>query len=174
MSPVTGLPYGDVAAGFGWAAKNRQITEVASSASDGGSAPRSRPDRLDAVMQYPLLHDSECAAHVSGEDWSHWLAYVGRPDLRCDIGQHFSNAVLTLGAAAAGLGVALGRRSLIEDDLASGRLVPAWPVAAPTIFAYWLVCLPERLDTSHLAAFRGWLLDEVQAYTASTQSLVSF
>lgn len=134
---------------------------------------KASPDRLETVMQYPLLHDSECGSHVSGEDWSHWLAYVGRPDLRCDIGQHFSNAALTLGAAAAGLGVALGRRSLIEDDLASGRLVPAWPVAAPTLFAYWLVCLPERLDTSALAAFRGWLLDEVQAYMVGTRRRLS-
>lgn len=122
-------------------------------------------DRLEALLESPLLHDSDCGPHGSGEDWASWLAFVGRPELACEAGSRFSSAALTLEAAAAGLGVALGRRSLLEDDLASGRLVAAWPVAAPTAFSYWLVCLPEATTTPSLAAFRAWLVDEVRPFT---------
>lgn len=122
--------------------------------------------RLEDLMRGPLLHDSDCGGHASGEDWPSWLAFVGRPDLAREEGQRFSNATLTLGAAAAGLGVALGRRSLVDVDLAAGRLVPAWPAASPTVFSYWLVWRPEAAGASPLAAFRAWLVEEAGAFVA--------
>lgn len=125
-----------------------------------------RADRLEQVLQQPLLHDSECVDHASGEDWSSWLAHAGRPDLRCDAGARFSNATLTLGAAAAGLGIALGRRSLLEADLAAARLVPAWPEAAPTAFSYWLLALPERLGCRGFMPFQSWLRDEAIGFSS--------
>lgn len=131
------------------------------------------PNRLEAILRYPLLHDCDCGGHDSGEDWPHWLAHVGRPELACDAGQRFSNAALTLGAAVAGLGVALGRRSLVADDLAAGKLVAAWPVAAPTAFSYWLVCLPEMSTKPGVAAFRSWLRDEMDAFNEGNQEQAS-
>lgn len=134
-----------------------------------GFRQRLGPDSsLEALLRQPLLHDSACAGYASGEDWPDWLAAVGRPELRCDTGQRFSDAVLTLGAAAAGLGLALGRRSLLGEDLATGRLVSVWPAAAaPTAFSYWLVCLPEWKHSRRLAAFRDWVLAESRAFAAA-------
>jgi LysR family glycine cleavage system transcriptional activator len=121
----------------------------------------------EQIVRHPLLHDAATADYASGEDWASWLAYVGRPELDCDRGSRFGNATLTLAAAAAGLGIALGRRSLLEADLAAGRLVPARPEAAPTAFSYWLVCLPERHGAPRMAAFAHWLKDEAATFSTA-------
>ena len=64
-----------------------------------------------------------------------------------------------------GSGIALGRRSLLEADLAAGRLVLARPEAAPTAFSYWLVCLPERHGAPRVAAFARWLKAEAAEHS---------
>lgn len=119
------------------------------------------------VARFPLLHDSTAEADGSGADWASWCAHAGRPEIACRSGQRLSNAVLTLEAAAAGLGLALGRQSLIEEDLATGRLVAPLRLAVPTTFSYWLVALPEIVAAPRVMAFRAWLLDEVRAFHAA-------
>jgi LysR family glycine cleavage system transcriptional activator len=125
----------------------------------------------EALVRLPLLHDSTVEKDGSGADWPSWLAHIGRPDLPCQTGQRLSNAVLTLEAAAAGLGLALGRQSLIEEDLGSGRLVSPLPVPAPTAFSYWSVSLPENAATPAIEAFRSWLLEEIESFKRSGAGL---
>lgn len=122
-------------------------------------------DDLDALAGLPLLDDATAETDGSGADWASWFAHAGRPDLiRADVtdarGQRFSDAALVVEAAAAGLGVALGRSSLLARDLACGRLVAPLPLRAPTRFSYWLSCLPEAAGKPRVAAFRAWLLDQ--------------
>ena len=116
----------------------------------------------------PLLHDSPTETDGSGADWRTWLTHVGAADLRSDAGTRFNQAVLTLEAAANGLGIALARLSLCSGDLASGRLMQVLPLSAPTAFAYYFVCLPEHADRLAIAAFRDWLIDEARARRTST------
>jgi LysR family glycine cleavage system transcriptional activator len=123
-------------------------------------------DGAEAAARFPLLHDSTAETDGSGADWCNWFAHAGRPDLPCHAGQRLSNAVLALEAAAAGLGLALGRQSLVEEDLASGRLVAPLRLTAPTAFSYWLVSLPEGACAARVLAFRAWVLEEVQAFLA--------
>lgn len=125
------------------------------------------PLDCDAIGRFPLLHDSTAETDGSGADWASWCAHAGRPDLPCQPGQRLSNAMLALEAAAAGLGLALGRESLVEEDLASGRLTAPLAVSAPTTFSYWLVCLPDARGAPRTVAFRAWLLDEVQRFVAT-------
>jgi LysR family transcriptional regulator, glycine cleavage system transcriptional activator len=121
-------------------------------------------DGPSAIADLKLLHDSTAvAADGSGSDWTSWFAQIGRPDMPCDDGLRFSNAVLAIEAAAAGLGVALARMSLIGDDLVSGRLVAPFPPAIPTTFSYWLVSRPEMAEKPRIAAFRLWLLEEASS-----------
>lgn len=128
-------------------------------------------DTPDAICRFPLLHDSTVETDGSGADWASWLRHVGHPDLPCMDGHRLSNAALTLEAAAAGLGLALGRQSLIETDLAASRLVAPLPLAAPTTFSYWLVCLPATAGAPRVNAFRNWLLDQATTFPASGQAL---
>jgi hypothetical protein len=109
----------------------------------------------------PTEHDG------SGSGWSHWLRHVGVGDLFSEEGLRFNQALLALEAAANGLGVALVRRRLIGDDLASGRLVRLLPHEAPTSFSYFFVCLPEAIDRPAVGAFCKWLLAEAASWSAA-------
>lgn len=125
-----------------------------------GQAPIVRPQD---ILRLPLLHDVVAAADGSGADWPSWFQFAGVQDVACGDGLRFNQALLTLEAAANGLGVALARRSLISEDLASRRLVEMLPLAAPTSFAYFAVCLPEAATRPAVAAFLDWLLGEAKA-----------
>lgn len=114
------------------------------------------------ILRLPLLHDVVASSDGSGADWPSWFQFAGAPDVTCHEGLRFNQALLTLEAAANGLGVALGRRSLISQDLDSGRLVEVLPIASPTVFAYYLVHLPEAPKRPTVAAFIDWLLEQAQ------------
>jgi LysR family glycine cleavage system transcriptional activator len=74
-------------------------------------------------LELPLLHDSATEGDGSGTDWRSWLNHVGCRQAACDRGQRFSDAGLLIDAAVLGLGVALGRASLVCDHLANETLI---------------------------------------------------
>jgi DNA-binding transcriptional LysR family regulator len=105
--------------------------------------------------------------HVTSlsEDWQAWFDATGTDDvpltgaLRCDTIQ------LSLEAAVTGLGVALGRRSLMDRELREGSLV-AVGHTVPSATTYWLVS-SEAPDTDQdLGSFRDWVLAEAEAFVA--------
>jgi len=61
-------------------------------------------------------------------DWHAWFALLGLGAVPAGSIVGFSSYAPTIGAAAAGTGVALGRAPLIDFDLQSGRLVRLFPV----------------------------------------------
>ena len=60
-------------------------------------------------------------------DWHTWFALLGLGPVPTGNIVRFSSYAPTIGAAAAGTGVALGRSPLIDFDLQSGRLVRLFP-----------------------------------------------
>ena len=105
-----------------------------------------------------LLHDSDHA------DWSAWLAAAGWPvPARHEV---FNDYNLVLEAAASGLGLALGRSRLVEQELATGRLVRLHPLSVPNPRAYHLIMpeLPLGDATERLVAW----LREMAARDAQT------
>ena len=54
-------------------------------------------------------------------------------------GLRFDTLQMTFDAAVRGLGVALGRRPLVDAELAAGTLVKLWEPEVPCESAYWLV-----------------------------------
>ena len=91
-------------------------------------------------------------------DWPTWLAAAGVPDIDGNGGLKFENAALAYQAAIDELGVMIAQRALVEDDLASGRLVA--PLATPvrTSGAYYLVYPPNRPRSTRVAAFEDWIV----------------
>ena len=112
---------------------------------------------IDALLEWPLLHDSTTEEDGSRSDWRSWLDALSRSDATCDSGQRFSEAGLLIEATVHGLGVALARYSLVADYLASGALVCPLPLITPTAFAYYLVVRPEATALPKIARFRDWL-----------------
>jgi LysR family glycine cleavage system transcriptional activator len=75
----------------------------------------------------------------------------------------FSHTYLTLEAAAAGQGIALGVEPFMAEDLKSGRLVRALPQRVRGPYRFWLLRPPEAEARPAVKAFCDWLLAEARA-----------
>jgi len=128
-------------------------------------AERGPVDTVEALLGLPLLHDSATEGDGSGSDWRSWLNHVGWHDAPCDEGQRFSDAGLLIDAAVLGLGVALARASLVFDHVANETLICPLSRAAPTAFAYYVLCPPEADAFQKIVCFRDWLRAEAAAFT---------
>lgn len=108
--------------------------------------------RVAALARLPLLR----VAHAA-EDWPRWLAAADAREIRAS-GPEFQFYGQALQAAADGLGVAMGIRPYIDDDLAAGRLVAPFALSVPKGGRWFLTHRPERAAEPAFAAFRTWLL----------------
>ncbi|HUX82223.1 MAG TPA: transcriptional regulator GcvA [Halothiobacillus sp.] len=114
---------------------------------------------IEDIARKPLLNDEWHTEHLLFPDWKSWLTAQGvslDTPLRV---KHFGESNLTIQAAVSGLGVALAWRSLVEDDLKTGRLVHLLNQHIDTPSAYYLVTPSNRLTMPKVAVFRRWLLE---------------
>lgn len=99
---------------------------------------------------------------VLRDEWPFWLDGAGEralkfsDEIRCD------NLVTSLQAAIDGLGVMLGRSSIVGGDLASGRLVEPLGLRVKSPSSYFLVRPKETSTTGKVTAFRNWFMDAVR------------
>jgi LysR family glycine cleavage system transcriptional activator len=99
----------------------------------------------------------------SGTNWRTWLQHHGLPMEQIDPGMHFNGAAITLEAAAGGLGVAIARKTLVGEELRSGRLIQVLPGEIKTNWKHYALALPEMADWPPLRAFIAWLRAEARA-----------
>jgi len=112
------------------------------------------------LKHHTLLHDS-VSPNEEAPSWRNWFELARVTGVDLDRGPGYSDSAMVLQAAIAGQGVALGRRSLVVEDLRAGHLVRPFGPVLPTRFAYYLVCPKMTADRAKVRAFREWLLDEV-------------
>lgn len=100
-------------------------------------------------------------AHAA-EDWPNWAAAAGAPELRAagPVFQFYGQAIQ---AAADGVGIAMGIRPYIDDDLAAGRLVTPFATSVPKGAGWFLLHRRDRAQDPPFAAFRGWILAAARA-----------
>jgi LysR family glycine cleavage system transcriptional activator len=107
--------------------------------------------------------------HSSGgydDDWRLWLTAAGLPaDISKQPGLTFDLILVTVQAALDGLGVAMGRTSYVEADIAKGRLVVPFKIALPADAGFYLVSPEASADQPKLASFRQWLKASLQNKT---------
>lgn len=91
------------------------------------------------------------------EDWAQWARRTGRVLNETQAALSFDTLLLAYDAASRGLGVALGRRPLVDAELAAGTLVALWgpPIQADT--GYWLISAENRAGDPAIQAFRAWM-----------------
>lgn len=106
---------------------------------------------VDDLSRAPLLHTE---TRVTA--WSDWLAAAGRSDIDPASGDRFEHFYYMLQAAASGLGVAIGPRPLVDDDIVIGRLVA--PLGYIESGRHYVVLRPVR-DDARVEAFVAWLTD---------------
>ena len=106
-----------------------------------------------------LLHD------LVGDAWPAWLEGQGAAGFAEAKGPRFEHCELTLGAAERGQGIALAYGALIERELAAGTLVRLFAAATEPVLIYSLACLEGRAEEPKIAAFRDWIMTEVETAT---------
>ena len=114
--------------------------------------------RLAAALKQPsdLKGPSLLRVAHASEDWPLWLkaASAMRVNARGAEFQYYGQA---LQAAVDGLGVAMGIRPYIDDDLAAGRLVAPFALAVPKGMRWYLVYRSSQSEQRDFAAFRRWI-----------------
>lgn len=116
-------------------------------------AQRPRATRPEDVRHYTLLQHA-----TRPQSWDDWLHACGVDNVDGRVGPRFEQILMVIQAAIAGLGVAVLPRFLIQEELASGRLVVLVdrPVKSP--HAYYLVHPERKSDDKRVIAFRDWML----------------
>ncbi|MFD2206562.1 LysR substrate-binding domain-containing protein [Kiloniella antarctica] len=114
-----------------------------------------RPTNLSCLTNLPLLHDRDPQA-----SWQEWARSREIKDLDTRGGSRFASSDLVLRAAVQGLGVALARSRLIEDDLSTGLLINPFEgeeMVLPN--AYWVVLPKGNKPKMAVGKVIEWLED---------------
>jgi LysR family glycine cleavage system transcriptional activator len=121
-----------------------------------GDKPLRVPEDL---AHHTLLHSSGGFE----DDWRQWLTAAGLPaNISKQRGVTFDVSFMTVQAAIDGIGVAMGRTSYVQDDIAKGRLVVPFKIALPTDAGFYLVSPDAVDDPPKLKLFRQWLIAAAQ------------
>jgi len=114
-----------------------------------------KPRELD---RFPLLRSER-------EPWTPWFRAAGLALEEPKRGPIFSDEILMLQAAEAGLGIALARGAIAAPEIAAGRLVRLFPDRVPPRSAYYLVYPRANAALATVTAFREWIIGEVNPST---------
>ncbi|MFN4099344.1 MAG: transcriptional regulator GcvA [Pararhodobacter sp.] len=94
------------------------------------------------------------------DDWHNYLQAAGLENIDAYRGMRFESSALAYQAAEQGLGLALGQRALVQDDLDSGRLVAPLEFSIASNGGFYLI-YPEGAERrKDIASFRDWLLSQ--------------
>lgn len=113
-----------------------------------------RRGKLKLACQRLLHTDSRPQA------WANWSATTGH-DIGVCAGQQYEHFYLTVQAAGAGLGIALGSAYMVQEEVGSGRLVTPFGFARDGS-AYMLLSPTPIQDDPRRAAFRDWVRAEME------------
>jgi LysR family glycine cleavage system transcriptional activator len=125
------------------------------------------PDTLAALAGHPLLHDID--AHPE-QPWMSWRAWFERANLDpapATRGMQFTDSSVLIGAAVAGLGIALGRGPHVAPLLARGLLVRVTQQSWLSPWSYFLVAPQAHFRRPVVRAFVDWALAEARDAAAA-------
>ncbi len=133
------------------------------------------PQLIAGLAPTPTPADLLGVARVgSAGEWAAWFAAAGvAADAEPSSGPRLTadSQVLEVAAAMANGAAAIGSPVMFGADIAAGRLVQPFEVYVGDVGGYWLAYPKDRARTRKIAAFRSWLLDQVQADPAAQRQL---
>lgn len=126
-------------------------------------SPLCAPDLARRLTNPASLTGEILLRSYRADEWHKWFEAAGlsAPQLR---GPVFDSSILMVGAAKAGLGVALAPPAMFRDDLLAERLVQPFQFEIET-GSYWLTKLKSRSETAAMRDFAGWVMKEVHSPT---------
>lgn len=123
--------------------------------------PPERRNDVTELLRHRWLQEKH--ADSPETDWATWRTYLGLEHSPARDILTFRGLSTVAAAAVAGVGIALGRSPLIDEDLASGRLVPLLP--GKQIVGSWGYVMrktPHRAANEALPVLLAFLEDEVR------------
>jgi LysR family glycine cleavage system transcriptional activator len=136
------------------------LTPVASPALLGRHK-RWRPGSLGSL---PLLGPEDA--------WQEWFAMHGGTQPK-RYATSFSDSESRQRAAVEGLGVALGRITMVRPLIETGQLVALVPEQMKADRSHYLVYPERSRKHAGFAAFREWLLDEAARFAAASRTAIT-
>lgn len=125
-------------------------------------SPRDQAGMAEWLAGQTLIDDATPHRGANFPSWEEFLTHVGarrrggRPSLRINA------TAAVVQAAVAGQGVALVRRALVANELATHRLCELFPRRRwPIRWAYYVAAAPQALRRREVTAFYEWLIDDV-------------
>ncbi|MDC7987138.1 transcriptional regulator GcvA, partial [Rhodoplanes sp. TEM] len=97
------------------------------------------------------------------DDWPLWLEKAGvsgmsfAAEITCDL------LYPSYQTAIEGLGVAMGRSSVVKGDIERGRLVEPFAIRLPSSLGYYVVTGAERAKLAKVKLFTDWALERLRA-----------
>ncbi|WP_454722054.1 LysR substrate-binding domain-containing protein [Delftia acidovorans] len=128
----------------------------------GPQAIRSAAD----VLARPLLFHTNYPGN-----WARWMSHLGLPGPCPAPAADFELVALLVQAVAAGMGVALVQRCLVEEDLAAGRVALALPAPVHIERGYFLCRPAARMPSEAFVQFRAWLLEQAAPGAVPAQTV---
>ncbi|MCL1059000.1 LysR substrate-binding domain-containing protein [Shewanella gelidimarina] len=105
-----------------------------------------------------LLHDDQ-----DGKTWATWLGAHAPHILNTPQHLNFAHAGLSLEAAIAGYGVAIGDNLTATADLNAGKLVRPFIESVPSLGNYYLVAEKRKRSDAKLNTFIDWLQNQINS-----------
>ncbi len=115
-------------------------------------------ETLADLEKHTLIH-----TELRENEWADFVRTTGVDFLHTGQNLRVSTRDAAIEAAASGLGVALAHAPLVNDLLASKRVISPFDCRQETGFYYFLVTTHERAGLPRVAAFREWVKDEFKA-----------
>ncbi|MBO0661932.1 LysR family transcriptional regulator [Jiella sp. MQZ9-1] len=109
----------------------------------------------EALATLPLIQQA-----TRPDLWLRWFQEAQLDAVRILRGPRFEHFGMVLAAARAGLGAALVPAILVEEEIATGRLVRASSQTIDGGSPYALIFPPQQADNASFRRFRDWLVAE--------------
>lgn len=113
-------------------------------------------DDVEFILSSTLVH-----VMPADPDWHPWFAAMGITSPSQPAVFEVDTFQFASEAAIQGLGVALGRKPLVDEYLASGQLIELAGPPVPAAEGYWLVGSPLSFERPEVKLFKRWLIDGI-------------
>ena len=120
-----------------------------------------KPPKLAELAEWPLL--------CPEDPWPHWFETFGGAAPKRFVA-NFSDSETRQRAAVEGIGIALGRMTMVRPLIETGMLIAPFPERLRARYAHYLVYPQRSREHASFRAFREWLLDEAASFRATTDA----
>ena len=138
-----------------------ELIVVASPTFNGGRLPATPEDVAESQIIF------------SSESWKTWCSSAGLGAEILPAGLCINDSNLVLEAVRRGQGIALERRTLVQDALLRGELVQLTRFRGDYPWSYWRVTPLHAEKPAEVALFNAWLDEEVAAWKLQQQQLLA-